>query len=142
MENTMVELHRLPERQAEPEKITINLGHVDLGRIDLLVREGFYSNRTDFIRTAIRGQLRAEHDNVAQSVARHRLELGLFDISRADLEALVARGETLHLKVLGLARIAPDVDPDLARSAIGSIQVLGALQAAKDVKAALSDRIT
>jgi Arc/MetJ-type ribon-helix-helix transcriptional regulator len=142
MENAMVELHRLPERQAEPEKITINLGHVDLGRIDLLVREGFYSNRTDFIRTAIRGQLRAEHDNVTRSVARHRLELGLFDISRADLEALVARGETLHLKVLGLARIAPDVDPDLARSAIGSIQVLGALQAPKDVKAALSDRIT
>ena len=138
----MGELHRLPERQAEPEKITINLGHVDLGRIDLLVREGVYANRTDFIRTAIRAQLRQEADTVERSVERHRLELGLFDIDRAGLEALVAAGEFLHLRVLGLARIAPDVPPDLALKAIGSIQVLGALQAPKDVRAALADRIT
>ena len=138
----MGELHRLPERQAEPEKITINLGHVDLGRIDLLVREGVYANRTDFIRTAIRAQLRQEADTVERSVERHRLELGLFDIDRAGLEALVAAGELLHLRVLGLARIAPDVPPELALKAIGSIQVLGALQAPRDVKAALKDRIT
>ena len=138
----MGELHRLPERQADPEKITINLGHVDLGRIDLLVREGVYANRTDFIRTAIRAQLRQEADTVERSVERHRLELGLFDIDRAGLESLVAKGEVLHLRVLGLARIAPDVPPDLALKAIGSIQVLGALQAPKDVRAALADRIT
>ena len=138
----MAELHRLPERQAEPEKITINLGHVDLGRIDLLVREGVYSNRTDFIRSAIRAQLRQEAGTVARSIERHRLELGLFDIDRAGLEELAARGEVLHLRVLGLARIAADVPPELAVKAIGSIQVLGALQAPRDVKAALADRIT
>ena len=138
----MGELHRLPERQAEPEKITINLGHVDLGRIDLLVREGVYSNRTDFIRTAIRAQLRQESDTVERSVERHQLELGLFDIDRAGLEAIAAKGEVLHLRVLGLARIASDVSPDLALRTIGSIQVLGALQAPKDVKAALAGRIT
>jgi Arc/MetJ-type ribon-helix-helix transcriptional regulator len=142
MENAMADIHRLPERQADPEKITINLGHVDLGRIDLLVREGVYANRTDFIRTAIRAQLRQEAETVERSVARHRFELGLFDLTRDTLEAVAESGEALHLKVLGLARIAPDVTPDLALRAIGSIQVLGALQASKDVKAALKDRIT
>ena len=138
----MSNVTRLPERQADPEKITINLGHIDLGRIDLLVREGFYANRTDFIRTAIRNQLTTEGGSVAQSIDRHQLELGLFDITRAELEALAAAGETLHLKVVGLARIASDVSPELAVATIGSLNVLGSLQAPKAVKAALKDRIT
>ncbi len=130
-----------PLRPMDNEKITINLGHVDLGRIDLLVQEGFYSNRSDFIRTAIRNQLTAERDAVAQSVERHTLELGLREITRTELEAARQAGETLHVKVVGLARIAPDVTADLARAAIGSITVLGALQAPAEVKAALKDRI-
>ena len=129
-------------RPVEPEKITINLGHVDLGRIDLLVRDGFYSNRTDFIRTAIRNQLTAEQEQVSQSVRRNMLEVGLLDLSSADLEAAQARGETLDIRVVGLARIAHDVSVDLALATIGSITVLGALQASKEVKAALKDRIT
>lgn len=129
-------------RPVEPEKITINLGHVDLGRIDLLVQEGFYSNRTDFIRTAIRNQLTAEQEQVSQSVRRNMLEMGLLDLSRADLEAAQARGETLDIRVVGLARIADDVSVDLALATIGSINVLGALQASKEVKAALKDHIT
>ncbi len=129
------------DRVPETEKITINLGYVDLGRIDLLVQEGFYSNRTDLIRTAIRNQLAAHSREVAQSIERHTLELGLRDFSVADLEAARAAGETLHVKVVGLARIAPDVTADLARAAIASITVLGALQATAEVKAALADRI-
>jgi Arc/MetJ-type ribon-helix-helix transcriptional regulator len=131
-----------PLRPADNEKITINLGHVDLGRIDLLVQEGFYSNRTDFIRTAIRNQLTAQNDAVAKSIERHTLELGLRDITRAELEAVRRASETLHVKVVGLARIAPDVPAELALATIGSIKVLGALQASEDVKAALRDRIT
>ena len=123
------------------EKITINLGYVDLGHIDLLVREGFYSNRSDFIRTAIRTQLDRQADAVKQSVARRHLELGLRHFTRAELERLRAAGETLHIQVLGLAVIASDVSADLARATIASIHVLGALQASPDVKAALSDRI-
>lgn len=138
----MPKIHRLPDRHGDTEKVTINLGHVDLGRIDLLVREGFYSNRTDFIRTAIRNQLTAEARSIDQSVERHRFELGLFDITRADLEALRDGSEVLHLRVVGLARIADDVSTDLARRTIGSLSVLGSLQASKDVKAALADRIT
>jgi Arc/MetJ-type ribon-helix-helix transcriptional regulator len=129
------------DRVPETEKITINLGYVDLGRIDLLVQEGFYSNRTDLIRTAIRNQLAAHSCEVAQSLERHTLELGLRDFSVADLETARAAGEKLHVKVVGLARIAPDVTADLARAAIASITVLGALQATADVKAALADRI-
>jgi Arc/MetJ-type ribon-helix-helix transcriptional regulator len=140
MEDAMATIH--PLRAAENEKITINLGHVDLGRIDLLVQEGFYSNRTDFIRTAIRNQLTAQGDAVAKSIERHTLELGLRDITREELQAARKAGETLHVKVVGLARIAPDVPAELARATIGSIKVLGALQASEDVKAALRDRIT
>ena len=129
------------DRRGDSEKITINLGYVDLGHIDLLVREGFYSNRSDFIRTAIRTQLDRHADAVKQSVARRHLELGLRHFTRADLERVRTAGETLHIQVLGLAVIASDVTPDLARATIASIQVLGALQASPEVKAALSDRI-
>ena len=135
---TLPELRRKP---ADSEKITINLGHVDLGQVDLLVHDGFYANRTDFIRTAIRNQLDRHGDAVRQSVARHRLELGLRQFHRVELEAAVAAGEQLHIQVLGLAVIADDVDAELARAAIGSIHVLGALQASAPVKAALGDRI-
>ena len=131
-----------PLKGGDSEKITINLGPVDLGRIDLLVQEGFYSNRTDFIRTAIRNQLVTEAEAVAQSIERHTLELGLRVVTKADLEAAQMEGERLHIKVVGLARIASDVTPDLARKAIGSITVLGTLQASREVKAALKDRIS
>ncbi|WP_237478084.1 CopG family transcriptional regulator [Lichenibacterium dinghuense] len=127
-------------RPADSEKITINLGFVDLGQIDLLVRDGFYANRTDFIRTAIRNGLDRHGEAVKQSVARKRLSLGLTHYGRRELEAAVAAGETLDIQVLGLATIASDVTPELARAAISSVQVLGALHASAAVRAALADR--
>lgn len=138
----MADIRVLRDRVPETEKITINLGYVDLGRIDLLVQEGFYSNRSDFIRTAIRGQLDSHRDVVSKSLERHTMELGLRDYNRAELEALRDKGEVLHIKVVGLARFAPDVTPDLVRATIGSISVLGALQASPDIKAALADRMS
>ena len=126
---------------ADSEKITNNLGYVDLGQVELLVQEGFYSNRTDFIRTAIRNQLDRHGDTVKASVVRHQLDLGLRHYGRRDLEAVRARGETLRIQVLGLAVIADDVPPELARAAIASIHVLGALQASPAIRAALRDRI-
>lgn len=129
------------ERINESEKLTINLGYVDLGRIDLLVQEGFYSNRSDFIRTAIRNQLTAQAPEVAQSVERHTLEIGLREFTADDLTSLADAGERLHVRVLGLARFKPDVTPDLVRKTIASLTVLGAVQASQDVKAALADRM-
>jgi Arc/MetJ-type ribon-helix-helix transcriptional regulator len=140
-EPVAAEIHRLRDRAGETEKITINLGYVDLGRIDLLVQEGFYSNRTDFIRTAIRNQLTSHGEEVRKSIVRHTLELGLRHYTRTDLEAVKAAGEKLHIKVLGLATIAADVTPALALATIESITVLGALHASKQVKRALADRI-
>ncbi len=134
-------LPELRPKAADSEKITINLGYVDLGHIDLMVQDGFYSNRTDFIRTAIRNQLERHADVVRQSVARRSLDLGLRHYSRGDLEAARRRGDTLHINVLGLASIAPDVSPELARAAIASVKVLGALHASAAVKAALADRL-
>jgi Arc/MetJ-type ribon-helix-helix transcriptional regulator len=133
------DINRLRDKLGETEKITINVGYVDLGHIDLLVHEGFY--RTDFIRTAIRNQLATHADAVKQSIVRHTLELGLRRFSREDLEAVKAAGGKLRIQVIGLATIAEDVTPELALATIESITVLGALQARKAVKAALSDRI-
>ncbi len=123
------------------EKITINLGCVDLGQIDLLVQEGFYANRTDLIRTAIRNQLGSHGEAVRQAVARKTLMLGMQHITRADLEALQAAGQKIEVRVLGLASIAHDVTPALALSTIASITVLGALHASPAVKAALAARM-
>lgn len=131
----------LRPKLAESEKITINLGYVDLGQIDLLVAEGFYSNRTDFIRTAIRNQLSTQAEAVKQVVARKMLVLGLQHVSAADLRTLQAAGEMLQLRVLGLAVIAADITPELALATIASIEVLGALQASPAVKTALADRL-
>jgi Arc/MetJ-type ribon-helix-helix transcriptional regulator len=136
----MGDVHELRPK-TDSEKITINLGFVDLGHVDLLVREGFYSNRTDLIRTAIRNQLERHGDVVRQSVARQTLDLGLRHYSRADLEAAQSAGKTLNINVLGLITIANDVTPELARAAIASVTVLGALHASPGVRAALSDRM-
>jgi len=125
----------------ETEKITINLVFVDLGQIDLLVQEGFYSNRTDFIRTAIRNQLATHAETVKQTVARRTLVLGLQHSTRRDLEAVRAARQKLQIQVLGFVRIADDVSPELALATIDSLVVLGALRASAEVKAALADRI-
>ncbi len=128
-------------KTTDSEKITINLGFVDLGQIDLLVAEGFYSNRTDFIRTAIRNHLDRHGDAVKQSVTRRELDIGMRYFTRRDLEAVQARGERLDIQVLGLASIASDVTPELALATIASLQVLGALQATAEIKTALHGRM-
>ncbi|WP_158800922.1 MULTISPECIES: CopG family transcriptional regulator [unclassified Acidisoma] len=133
-------VHDIRTKTADSEKITINLGYVDLGHIDLMVKDGFYSNRTDFIRTAIRNQLDRHADVVRQSVARKTLDIGLAHYGRSDLEAVQSRGEMLHINVLGLATVARDVTAELARATIASVTVLGALHASAEVKAALADR--
>jgi len=134
-------VQELRPRMPESEKITINLGYVDLGQIDLLVKEGFYSNRTDLIRTAIRNQLERHADVVKQTVTRNTLDLGLRHFSRSDLEEVRGAGEQLQVRVLGLLTIASDVSPKLARATISSLTVLGALHASAEVKAALADRM-
>lgn len=125
----------------DTEKITVNLGFIDLGHIDLMVQDGFYANRADFIRSAIRGQLDRHSEVVRNAIARKTLELGLRHYSRADLEAARAAGTRLRINVLGLASIAHDVTPDLARDVIESVTVLGALHASPELRAALADRI-
>lgn len=135
-------VHELRPKAGEAsEKITINLGVVDLGQIDLLVQEGFYSNRTDLIRTAIRNQLSIHADVVRETVARRTFVLGLQHYTRKDLEAVQAAGEKLQIQVLGLASIANDVPVELALATIESIVVLGAFHASAAVKAALAERI-
>ena len=133
-------VRELRPKPSDTEKITINLGYVDLGHIDLMVQEGFYSNRTDFIRTAIRNQIERHAEVVKQSVARKTLDLGLRHYSRDDLEAVREAGQMLNIRVLGLASIAPDVTAELARATIASLDVLGALHASPAVRAALADR--
>ena len=133
--------NKLMPKPPDSEKLTLNLGYVDLGHIDLMVRDGFYSNRSDFIRTAIRNQIAAHADAAKQAASRLTLELGLRNFTRRDLEAARSAGQKLNIRVLGLATIADDVTPDLARASIESITVLGALHASAEVKSALADRL-
>jgi Arc/MetJ-type ribon-helix-helix transcriptional regulator len=130
-----------PPRAGETEKMTVNMGVVDLGHVDLLVQEGFYSNRSDLVRTAVRNQLALHADVLKQTLVRKTLVVGLQHYSRDDLERAVASGERLRVQVVGLARVADDVPPDLARAAIESVTVLGAFQASPAVRKALADRI-
>ena len=127
--------------RGETEKLTINLGVVDLGQVDLLVQEGFYSNRTDLIRTAIRNQLAVHADEIKRTLTRRTLVLGLQHLTRKDLERARAAGEMLQIQVVGLAQIAQDVSPELARATIQSVRVLGAFHASAAVRKALADRI-
>jgi Arc/MetJ-type ribon-helix-helix transcriptional regulator len=133
-------VYEMRPKAGDNEKITINLGFVDLGHIDLLVQEGFYSNRSDFIRTAIRNQVERHADVVRKAVTRKSVDLGLRHFSRADLEAAREAGQMLDIRVLGLASIDQDVTPELARATIASLTVLGALHASAAVKKALADR--
>ncbi len=132
-----------PTANAKPvdEKITINVGFVDLGQIDLLVQEGFYANRSDLIRTALRNQIASHAEAVRQVVSRRMLVLGIQHLTTPELEAVRARGETLDVRVLGLLSVAPDVTPELALATLNSIDVLGALHATPQVKSALADRL-
>ena len=128
-------------KHTESEKLTLNIGYVDLGKIDLLVRDGFYANRSDFIRTAIRNQLATQAADIERSVTRNTFDLGLRDFSRLELEEALRRKEKLSIKVVGLARIAADVSPELAAATIETITVLGALQASDAVKSALAEKL-
>lgn len=132
----------LPEKRCDSEKITVNLGPVDLGRVDLLVQEGFYANRSDLIRTAIRNQLAGHAEEMARTVARQTFEIGLMDLDAATLESAREKGERLDIRVIGLVRIAGDVTPELARETIASLTVLGTLQANRALRAALADRLS
>lgn len=129
------------EKLPDTDKVTVNLGLVDLAQMDLLVEEGFYTNRTDFVRTAVRNLLQQHADAIRQTVVRKRFVTGLQRYSRADLERAVAAGEQLEIHVLGLATLENDVTPELAKAAIASIWVLGAFIAPPAVKAALADRV-
>ncbi|MCJ7658351.1 MAG: hypothetical protein MUO67_04285 [Anaerolineales bacterium] len=126
---------------AETEKITINMGVVDLGRVDLLVQEGFYSSRTDFIRTAIRNQLDKQADEVEKVVSRKEMVIGTIFYNRKELEGLKAKKEKLNIKVIGMFILAPDVRPALALATIESVTIHGAFKAPEDVKLALADRL-
>lgn len=128
-------------RVPDNEKITINLGFVDLGQIDLLVREGFYANRTDFIRTAIRNQLDRQGEVVHGAARRQSLELGFRHITRAELERARAAGEMVRIRAVGLVVVAADIDAELARASIASVSVLGGFHASPEVRAALADRM-
>lgn len=138
----MAKTNMAPAKTPESEKITINLGFVDLGQMELLVQEGFYSNRSDFIRTAIRNQIERHADTLRQIVVRKSVEMGLRHITRAELIVAKEAGQMLDIRVLGLAIIAPDVDAGLARDTIAALSVLGALQASDAVTAALAGRIS
>jgi|MTBAKSStandDraft_2_1061841.scaffolds.fasta_scaffold03697_6 Arc/MetJ-type ribon-helix-helix transcriptional regulator len=126
---------------SDTEKITINMSAVDLGKVDLLVNEGLYSNRTDFIRTAIRSQLEKHTFEIQQSVTRHSSVIGVLSYSRVDLEKRKQKGKKMSFSVIGMLILQNDIPPELAAEVIEEIKVRGIFNASPEVKAALADRI-
>lgn len=125
----------------ESEKITINMNVVDLGKVDTLVQEGVYSNRTDFIRTAIRNLLDKHSLEIQQTVSRNSFAIGILVYDRSDLEKVRARGEKLNFNIIGMLSLDKDIPVDLADEVIESVQVRGVFNASEPVKAVLSDRM-
>ena len=126
---------------SETEKITINMSVVDLGKIDLLVQEGLYSNRTDLIRTAIRNQILTHEFELQQSVQRNSFGIGVINYNRKDLEGAKAEGKSLKITIIGLLHLSNDISPELAAETIESIRVMGVFRAPEALKQALADRI-
>jgi Arc/MetJ-type ribon-helix-helix transcriptional regulator len=125
----------------DTEKITINMSAVDLGKVDLLVQEGLYSNRTDFIRTAIRNLLDKHSLEIQQSVTRHSYSIGALIYDKSDLEKLRTKGEKINLTLVGFLHLTSDIPPELALEVIESIEVRGVFHASETLKAALAERI-
>ena len=126
---------------SDTEKITINVSAVDLGRIDLLAEEGFYSNRTDFIRTAIRKELDVHREVVGKSVERRFAALGLVTYNRRSLEEYERKNEKVSINVVGGVVLSKDVTPELAVRTIERLKVHGILRAPQAVKDALASRM-
>jgi Arc/MetJ-type ribon-helix-helix transcriptional regulator len=126
---------------ADTEKITINLGVVDLGKIDLLVEQGFFTNRTDFIRTAIRHHLDKHDTQLQETITRNNFAVGIMVYTASGLQKRLEKGEMLDIMVVGMFVLSEGITPELARNTINSIKVLGIFEASKEVKEALADRI-
>lgn len=125
----------------ETEKITINISAVDLGKIDLLVNEGLYTNRSDLIRTAIRNQLDRHNFEVQQSVTRHSYTIGVLAYDKSDFEKFKAQGKKIKMNIVGMLHLGKDIPPELAREVVESIQVRGVFHASDEIKAALKDQM-
>lgn len=125
----------------DTEKITINLGPVDLGRIDVLVDQGLYSNRTDAIRTAIRNLLDRHEAVISSAAERRSFALGALFLDRSDLLRKKEKGEKYSIRMIGVLSLADDIEPELALETIGSIEVKGVFRASAKVKEALAGRI-
>jgi len=125
---------------ADTEKVSVNLGMVDLGQVDLLVEQGFYSNRTDFIRTAVRNQIQQHSSVVQEQLSSRVMGLGVVSYDRKALERLLDRGKMLELRMVGVVHLSSDVTPELALATISAVKVFGAFRASAAVKKALIAR--
>lgn len=126
---------------ADTEKITVNANAVELGKIDLLVEQGHYVNRSDFIRSAIRSQLEKHSFEVQQAVTRNSYVIGALSYNKSDMEEFQTKGERLKISVMGILHLQKDIPASLAAEVIESAQVRGVFQASEAVKAALNDRM-
>lgn len=126
---------------ADTEKITVNMNVVDLGQVDLLVEQGFYSNRTDFIKTAIRNQISKHEVELRDTIVRKTFIMGVSHYDRKSLENDLHEKNMLEVKVVGMLILDHDITPELALKTIKSVKVYGTLRASEEVREALKDRI-
>jgi len=126
---------------ADTDKVSFNISVVDLGKIDLLVEQGHYASRTDFLVAAVRTQLLTHVDTVQELFVRQSPLVGASIYSRKTLEKLTAKGKQLDINVVGLCMFAKDVTPELALATVHSLKVRGTFRASPEVKEALRERM-
>jgi Arc/MetJ-type ribon-helix-helix transcriptional regulator len=123
------------------EKITININTIDLGHIDLLVNEGYYATRTEFIKTAVKKQLdRHEEDTkkLIEQKAKHgdyELSIGVGGFTKSELERIIQKKEAkIKMIFIGLFITPKDVTLELLEQAVESIKVYGVCRCSQEIK--------
>ncbi len=113
------------------EKITVNLPVVDLGKMDYLVSQGFYNSRAEFLRIAAKEQI-GKNDSIFKALTEEHVKdknyfvgIGALTISREVFEKALKEGRKIKIFVMGMVKIANDVDIELISKTVKSFRAYG-----------------
>lgn len=103
------------------EKVSVNINEEALSKIDLLVEDGFYSNRSDFINRAVDTLLDRENRTVDKLLEIHSKEkinsrqwfVGVQTMGSQYLEKVKEQGVRLRIKGCGVLYFEKDAAQEL-----------------------------
>jgi Arc/MetJ-type ribon-helix-helix transcriptional regulator len=125
---------------SKPQQLNVTMDAEEIHQVDLMVEQGLYASRKDFLQLAARNLLREHGVEVPRPMTGELKVAGIAVHNRKSLEKLRAAGRQLELNVTGIFRLADDVTPELACAVIKSLTLRGTFEASAEVKATLKDR--